>query len=175
MSAKQGNSQNRINPRRLTFYALLVAAAMVFSYIESLLPLYFIAPGVKIGLSNAVSLLLAAKKDYKGAFAVNLSRITLSNLLFGSPVAFAFAASGGMISLLAVCLLNKTGRFSVMGLSIAGGVLHNIAQLAVGGIIMGVSVVYYSPVLMVAGALSGGAVGAIDLLVLKKIKTNRPF
>ena len=110
MSAKQDNSPNRIDTKRLTLYALLVAAAMVFSYIESLVPLFFIAPGVKIGLANAVSLLLAAKGRYKGAFAVNISRILLSALLFGSAVSLAYM------------IIYKQRHYSVLSAPYTGGI-----------------------------------------------------
>ena len=175
MSAKQDNSPDRINVKRLCLYALFVAAGMVLSYLESLLPLHFIAPGVKIGLANAVSLLLAARGDIKGAAPVNISRILLSALLFGSAVSLAFALSGGVFSLLAVFLLIKTKKFSTVGVSIAGGVAHNAAQLGAAAVIMGGGILYYAPVLVVAGAVSGAAVGALDTLILKKIKTNRFF
>lgn len=175
MSAKQGNSRNKIDVKKLCVYALFTAAALVFSYVESILPLYFIAPGVKLGLSNAVSLLLAAKEDFKGAFAVNGARIMLSALLFGSPVSFAFAISGGIISLISVVLLKKTGLFSTVGISIAGGVVHNITQIAVAVLILGGGVLYYTPVLLITGALCGAAIGALDTLILKKVKTNGRF
>ena len=82
MPAEQGNSRNRIKAARLTRYALFCAICLIVGYIESLLPLSFIAPGVKIGFSNAVALSLLLSGDTKGAFAVNVARILLSALLF---------------------------------------------------------------------------------------------
>ena len=66
--------------KKVTLYGVLSAVCLVFSYIEILLPLTFIAPGVKIGLANGVALLLILKKDIKGALLVNIIRILLSNL-----------------------------------------------------------------------------------------------
>ncbi|MBR3144865.1 MAG: Gx transporter family protein [Clostridia bacterium] len=172
MSAKQSDSANRIDTKRLTLYALFTAAALIFSYIESLFPLAFIAPGVKLGLSNAVVLFLAVRKDYKGAFLVSIVRLLLSALLFGSFISFLFSFAGGMFSLLIICLLNKTGLFSAVGVSIAGGVAHNVAQLVVAYFIIKGAVWYYLPVLALSGALCGGLVGAVSLILLKKIKTN---
>ena len=149
MSAKQDNSPNRIDTKRLTLYALLVAAAMVFSYIESLVPLSFIAPGVKIGLANAVSLLLAAKGRYKGAFAVN-----------------------GIIALIVTVLLHKPKLFGIVGIRIAGAVTHNLVQLAAAVLLLGGGVLYYAPVLVVSGIVCGLALGALDFVIIKKIKTN---
>ena len=175
MSAKQSNSANKVDAKRLTVYALFTSAALIFSYIESLFPLAFIAPGVKLGLSNAVTLFLAVRHDYKGAFLVSIVRIILSALLFGSVVSFLFAFAGGMFSLLVICLLNKTKLFSAVGISIAGGVAHNAAQLIVAHFIIKGKVFYYFPVLALSGAVCGGLVGVLSLILLKKIKTNYKF
>lgn len=175
MSASQGSSRNKIDAKTLCRYALFTALCLIFSYIESLLPLSFIAPGVKLGLSNAVALLLAARKDYKGALLVNIARILLSALLFGSAVSLMFAISGGVCSLAVVCLLSLTDRFSAVGMSIAGGVIHNVVQCFCAMLILNTSVIFYMPVLIAAGAVSGSVIGVIDLLILKKIKTNGKF
>lgn len=175
MPASQGSSGNKVNVQKLCRYALLTAICLVFSYIESLLPLSFIAPGVKLGLSNAVALLLACRKDRTGALLVNTARILLSALLFGSPVSLMFAISGGLCSLVVVCVLSHFGCFSAVGLSVAGGVIHNTVQCFCAMLIMSSSVVFYLPVLIAAGAVSGGVTGAVALLILKKIKTNRLF
>lgn len=175
MSAEQSSSGNKINIKVLCRYAILTAVCLVFSYIESLVPLYFIAPGVKLGLSNAVALLLVCKNDIKGAFLVNVSRILLAALLFGSPVSLAFALSGGVVSLVFVSAFSKCRHLSAVGISIIGGVIHNAAQCLAASVFMSAGVYFYLPVLIAAGALSGGVIGALDLLILKKIKTNRFF
>ena len=155
--------------------ALLCAVCMIVGYIESLFELSFIAPGVKIGLSNAVACVLIFYGDIKGAFAVNISRILLSNLLFGSPVALVFALAGGILSLAAMAILSKSRWFSVVGVSIAGGALHNAAQCAVGMFVTGFGVIYYLPVLLISGMLCGAAVGTLSALVLKRIKKGEKY
>ncbi len=172
MPSEQGNGTNKVDTKRLCVYAMFTAACLVASYIESLLPLAFIAPGIKLGLSNSVALCLAFSGDKKGAFAVNTARILLSALLFGSAVSFVFAIAAGTASLLAVCFVSRFKSVSAAGGSVLGGVTHNIVQCAVAAAISGTGVFYYLPVLIAAGAVSGGAVGAVCLLVLKKIKTN---
>ena len=106
---------------------------------------------------------------------MNCARILLSALLFGSAISLVFALSGGVLSLAAVCLLGRTEKFSPVGLSVAGGVIHNAAQLAAAALIMGAGVLYYTPVLVLSGAVCGAAVGALDTVILKKIKTNQKF
>ncbi len=170
MSAKQGDSRNKI--RLLCLYALFSAVCLSLGYLESLVPLTFIAPGVKIGLANTVCLCLAVRGDIKGAFLVNCVRILLSNLLFGSVISLIFSLSAGMVSLGAVCLLRKIKAFSLVGISALSAVIHNLVQMAVACALVGVGVIYYLPVLLLSGLASGIAVGIISRIILKKVKTN---
>ena len=168
MPAEHGYNRNKV--KKLCLYAIFCAVCMVLSYVESLLDLSFIAPGVKIGLSNTIACVLIIYGDLKGAFAVNVSRILLSALIFGSFISLAFALSGGLASMAAMYLATKIKRFSVVGISIIGGVVHNTVQCSVGLIFTGRGVVYYLPVLLVLGIVSGAAVGIISNLVLTRIK-----
>lgn len=154
--------------KKITLYAMLAAICLVCGYIESLLSLSFIAPGIKLGLSNSIALLLVAKGDFKGAFSVNITRILLSALLFSTPFSLVFSLSGGIISLICVCLLYKTGKFSIIGISIAGGVIHNIVQLTVAYFLLGNAVLYYLPFLIISGGVSGAVIGFIARLVSSK-------
>lgn len=168
MSAKQGNTYNKVI--KLCVYAMLVAVCLVVGYIESLLELSFIAPCIKLGLSNAVACVLVFSGDIKGAVAVNVSRILLSALLFGSPVSLVFAFCGGALSLTLMVLLKGSKRLSVVGISAIGGIAHNTAQCIAGVFLVGVGVIYYLPVLLIAGVLCGAAVGVLSKLVLRRIR-----
>ncbi len=175
MPAKQGNSRDKLNIKVLTFYALMVALCLIIGYIESLVNLSFIAPGIKLGLSNSVCLLLVYKADIKGAFAVNISRILLSALLFGSPVSLVFSLCGGAASLMAVSVVSKSKNVSIIGASILGGTVHNVFQCLAAVVFVGVGVLYYLPVLLPIGAVCGGFTGVLAGLILKKVKTNGIF
>lgn len=170
MSAKQGHNRNQI--RRVCLYAILSAVCLSLGYLESLVPLTFIAPGVKIGLANTVCLILAAKMDIKGAFFVNTVRILLSGLLFGSIISLSFSLTAGVISLGSVCILRRLKVFSLIGVSTIAAVVHNLVQMAVAVCIMGVGSLYYLPVLIISGIFSGLVVGIISDIILKKVKTN---
>ncbi len=161
MSAKQGNGRNKINIKHITLYAMLVAVCLIVGYLENLLSisLLTVAPGVKIGLSNAVALMLIYSGDVKGAWAVNITRICLSALLFGSPITFLFSLSGGVASTLAATWLCKIKSVSCIGSSIAAGTLHNIFQLLAATAFVGVGVIYYLPILLVLGAVCGALCG----------------
>ncbi len=177
MFAKQGDSRNKINIKKLTLYSLLIALCLIIGYMENILSisLIAIAPGVKLGLSNAVVLTLVCSGDIKGAWAVNISRICLSALLFGSPVSFVLSLSGGIASTAISCALSRLKSVSEIGISIAGAVVHNVFQAVAAAVIVGFGVVYYVPFLLALGAFCGAFCGVLAKLVLKKVKTNKIF
>lgn len=158
--------------KKVSLYGLLACLCLIFGYLESLVSLSFIAPGVKLGLSNGIALLLFARRDYKGAFAVNTVRILLSTLLFGTPMQLLFSLAGGLGSLLVMALICRVKRLGLVGLSITGGVCHNLLQLAVALPLLGVGVLYYLPLLLLGGAVSGTLIGILATIILKKVKTN---
>lgn len=177
MSAKQGNCRNKINIKRITLYSLFVAVCLIIGYLESLLSISLIAvaPGIKIGLSNAIALTLICHGDIKGAWAVNITRICLSALLFGSPISFLFSLSGGVASTFTACVLSRFKTVSSIGISIAGGTVHNVFQCLAAIAFVGVGVIYYLPALLLCGALCGALCGVLVKLVLNKIKINGIF
>lgn len=177
MPAKQGNSRNKINIGQITVYALLVALCLIIGYLENFLAISFIAiaPGVKLGLSNAVALILIVFDDKRGAWAVNITRICLSALLFGSLVSFLLSLAGGAASTLTACILIKNKSISPIGISIACGVVHNVFQLLAAALLTGTGVVYYIPVLIVCGAVCGAVCGVLVKLVSAKINVNKMF
>lgn len=169
MPAKQGDNRNR-RIKQICIMGLLTALCMIFGYIETFIPLIAIAPGVKIGLSNAVALILIMCGDIKGAFFVNITRILLSALLFGSPFSLLFSAVAGVGSQIVSSLLYKTRVFSAVGISVAGAVTHNILQLAVALFIVGQGAIYYAPILLIGGAVSGVLVGIPCKIIIERLK-----
>ena len=168
MSSKQSDSGNRI--KSLTVYSLLCAFCIVCGYIEFLIPSTLIAPGVKIGLSNSVALMLIIKGDIKGAFAVNITRILLSALLFGSPFSLLFSFCAGVISTLVCAVLIKVPKLSPVGVSVIGAVCHNTVQLVVAGFVVGRGVWFYLPFLLLSGVICGTAIGFLGAGLTEKIK-----
>lgn len=158
--------------KKISLYGLFTALCLVFGFLESTISLSFIAPGIKLGLANGIALLLVAEGDIKGAFAVNTARILLSALLFSSPSSLIFSLPAGVLSILVMALLARSGRFGTVGFSIAGAVTHNLTQLAAAVLLFGGAVSVYLPVLLVSAAVSGTAIGWLGELILKKVKTN---
>lgn len=147
--------------KRVAYSAMLTALAMIFSYIETLIPFSFGVPGIKIGLANLVVLLGLYFLKPLQTMAVSVLRIVLTSFLFGNMASLFYSLAGGLLSFLVMLLLIKKCKgFSTVGISIAGGVSHNIGQLAVAAyVLQSTSVLYYLPVLMIAGLLSGMLIG----------------
>ena len=156
--------------KKVALYGILTSLALIFGYIESLFSLSFIAPGIKLGLANSVALLLLCFKDFKGALLVNITRILLSALLFSTPFSLVFSLTAGIISVVIMGLLSGIKSVSPIGFSIAGAAVHNLVQLTVASIIFGRAVWYYLPFLLVSALISGGIIGALSLIIFKRIK-----
>ena len=156
--------------KKVALYGILTGLALIFGYIESLFSLSFIAPGIKLGLANSVALLLLCFKDFKGALLVNITRILLSALLFSTPFSLVFSLTAGIISVVIMKLLSGIKSVSVVGFSIAGAAVHNLVQLTVASLIFGRAVWYYLPFLLVSALISGGIIGALSLIIFKRIK-----
>ncbi|MCQ2448924.1 MAG: Gx transporter family protein [Clostridia bacterium] len=155
--------------KRICTLSLLCALCMALSYLESLLPFAFIAPGVRLGLANAAALLLLQAGDVKGAFAVNIARILLSALLFGTVMSLSFSLAGGIASLIVMSLLRNAKSISPIGFSVAGGAVHNLFQLGVACCWIGQGVLFYLPILLLCGAVSGALIGFCAVLLSKRI------
>ncbi len=154
--------------KKLCVYAVLTAAALVFGYVELLFPLDFIAPGMKLGIANAVALYLICRGRRLGAFAVNTARILLGGLLFATPFSLLFSATAGFAAVGAMCLASKSRRLGVVGISAVGSLVHNLTQLAVAVLTVGGGVWFYLPFLLLAGTAAGVLIGFLTYFILQK-------
>lgn len=155
--------------QKTAFVGLATAFAMVFSYIEAILPpIWSAVPGIKVGLPNIVIIVLLYKLSFKYATLVSLVRIALSALLFGTVVSLVYSLSGAILSLIIMFLLKKTNMFSIIGVSIAGGVFHNLGQILAAIIVMQtIEIGYYMIVLSISGIIAGVFVGVLGAACLK--------
>ena len=148
---------------------LLICLGMILSYVETLIVLVPSVPGIKIGLSNALVILLLYTYGMGYCILYQLCRIVLTSLLFGNVFACLFSLAGAGYSLLIMYICKKIRFIDVSANSIIGGIAHNMAQLAVAAVLIHhASVWYYFPVLLLAGALSGYAVGMIGTIILRR-------
>ena len=128
---------------RVAFFGVFVALALIFSYVESLIPIQIGIPGVKLGLANLIIVIALYKMSLKEAYLLSVTRVVLSGFIFGNLFSILYSLAGGLLSLSVMALLKKHGDFSVIGISIAGGVSHNIGQLAIAMVVVETfSVVY---------------------------------
>lgn len=162
--------------KKIALFGMMVALAFTFSYFESLIPLDFVVPGVKLGLANLVVVIALYLMKPGEAFSIAIIRIFLAGLTFGNVYSIAYSLCGGILSFLVMYLVRKT-KLSVIGVSMLGGICHNIGQIIVAAIVMGTSrIAYYLPVLLVAGLITGLLLGVISKLVIErfeKIKRNK--
>ena len=158
--------------RVLTTAAISVSCAMILSYIEFLLPPIFSAvPGIKVGLANIVIIFLLYRASPALAITVSLVRVSLSSLLFGSILVFAYSFAGAILSFLVMLVAKKIDIFSEVGVSILGAVFHNLGQIAVAVILLGTKeIAYYMIPLTVSGILAGIFVGIVSALCIKRIR-----
>ena len=156
---------------RTAYFGVFTALALIFSYIETLIPFHFGIPGIKLGLANLLIVIFLYKRNAKEALLLSVVRIVLAGFMFGSLFSILYSLAGGLLSLFVMNLLKNSGKFSVMGVSIAGGVSHNLGQLVVAmAAVETYRVGYYFPVLLVAGMLTGLLIGMIANEVLKRLK-----
>lgn len=147
---------------------------MILAYLESLLPLNIGIPGVKLGLPNLVVVMLLYYYGCKEALFVNFMRILLSGFLFGSLFSILYALAGALCSFLAMLLLRRCGKFSVIGVSIGGGVFHNIGQLLIAVFVVETfAPLLYVPFLLISGAITGFLIGLVTMRVQSYLIRNK--
>ena len=153
----------------IAFAAVFTALGLILGYIDQMIPLPVHVPGVKIGIANIVTVVTLILKGPVFATFVLFVRVLLSSVLFGSPVSFIYSISGAVVSLSGMWLLNRFG-FSVYGISVAGAVLHNAAQITVALIMVGSGyMLYYLPVLTISGVIAGLAVGFLSKMLISRL------
>ena len=156
--------------QKLTVMALTTTIALVLSFIESQIPAFVAVPGVKMGLANIAIVYALYRLGWKEAALISLIRVVLVSLLFGSAASFLYSLAGAVLSLLGMALLKKTGKFTEIVVSVAGGVLHNIGQIAMASIILETDALrYYLPFLLVSGILAGVVIGLISGILIRRI------
>lgn len=158
--------------KKITISALMAALALIFSYIEVIIPFNPGIPGIKLGIANLVIIITLYYLGSKYAFTVNLVRVLIAGLLFTGFFGAAYSLAGALLSFAVMIFLKRTKLFSVVGISMAGGVAHNLGQLLVAAfLIANTKVFLYFPVLIFSGMISGAAIGVLSYLILKRLPT----
>ncbi len=156
---------------KLTMLSLCTALAMIFSFVESQIPTMLL-PGMKLGLPNIAIVFVLYRVGWKEAYAVNLIRIVLTSLLFGSVLSLAYSLVGGMLSLTVMVLMKNFTKFSSVSISVTGGVFHNIGQVTVAYFVTDTPQLftYYLPMLLVSGTVAGVVIGVVAGIAVKRLE-----
>ena len=167
--SSQAKSQGQ-STRRLAFGAMFTALALIFSYVEFLIPLPVPVPGIKLGLANLVIIIAIYRMGFKYAFTINCVRIIASGLLFSGVFGMLYSFAGGILSLVVMYILYRTKLFSMVGVSMAGGVMHNLGQLLTACLIVSnIRLMSYFAVLLVSGLISGILIGIVAYQIEKRL------
>lgn len=147
---------------KLALYGLLTALALILSYVEAQFPSFFAVPGMKLGLTNIVVLMALYCMGAGSALAINFMRIILVSVLFGNGVSFWYSLAGGLLSGAVMIALKRSGRFSLLAVSIAGGVTHNVGQILAAMVLLRTAALgWYLLLLWFTGLVSGAVIGLI--------------
>jgi heptaprenyl diphosphate synthase len=162
---------NREQIKKLSLLSLLTAAAMILSYVEAVLPPVFASvPGIKMGLPNIIVIFILYRMGAVSAIAVSFVRIFLTALLFGSPMSFIYSLAGAVFSLAVMMILKKADFLSAIGVSVAGGVFHNLGQILMAMLLLETAAIgYYMIVLAVTGTIAGIFVGLCGAFLMQRI------
>ena len=173
MMQSQANSlRKKSSASTVAHIALMASLALIFSYVEAIIPYNPGIPGVKLGIANIVTVIALYKYGWKDAAAVSVIRIVIAGLLFNGMFGMLYALAGALVSFIGMAVLKRTQVFSVAGVSMAGGVLHNLGQLLVAAaLIEDLRIFFYFPVLLFSGIISGIAIGIAATMVLKILKS----
>ncbi|HJD25587.1 MAG TPA: Gx transporter family protein [Candidatus Blautia intestinipullorum] len=156
--------------KKTAYLGVFAAVAIIFGYVESLFPFFAGIPGIKLGLANLAVLFILEKYTWKEAALVSAVRILVIGFLFGNMFSILYSLAGAALSLAVMTLMKKRAGFSILGVSVSGGVSHNIGQLIIAALIVeNTAFLYYAPVLIISGVITGLLIGLLTREVLKRI------
>ncbi|MDO4803240.1 MAG: Gx transporter family protein [Lachnospiraceae bacterium] len=154
----------------LSYLGFFLALAVIFGYVESLVPVPIPIPGIKLGLPNLVITAILYAYSFKAALIITIVRVFIIGFLFGNLFSIMYGLCGAILSLLFMALAKRTGMFRIAGVSALGGVMHNVGQcLMAFATVRGFPIMWYLPILMLAGLAAGILTGIADALIIPRI------
>ena len=161
--------KQKISAKTVALLAMMIALALVFSYVETLIPINFGIPGVKLGLANLVIVAALYLIGGKEAFLVSVVRIF--GFMFGNLASIMYSLAGGLLSLAVMLILKKTDKLSILAVSVLGGICHNIGQLIVAILVVeNLKLIFYVPVLLISGFVTGLLIGIVSRVILPAVR-----
>ncbi len=163
--------KKKLSTKTVALLAMMIAIALIFSYVEALIPISFGIPGIKLGLANLAIVAALYLLGGKQAVFISVVRIILSGFLFANMASILYSLAGGLLSIAVMILLKKTGKVPIVTVSVIGGICHNVGQLIIAMLVVeNASLAFYLPVLLIAGFLTGLLIGIVSHLVLPSIR-----
>ena len=152
--------------QKTAYLGLFSAVAIILGYVESLVPVFAGIPGIKLGV-----LFILKKYSFREAALVSLVRILVIGFMFGNLFSILYSLAGAALSMTVMTIMLEKTSFSLIGVSVAGGVSHNIGQLVIAMLILHSSSVFlYAPALLVAGVAAGIVIGELTSEILKRVR-----
>lgn len=154
--------------KKFAILSIMIGLSLVLSYVDSLIPIVVTIPGIKLGLANIATIYVLYRLGIKEAIIVSILRVFLSALLFGTVVTLSYSIVGATLSLVIMIVFKRISSLHMITISILGAVMHNMGQIGVAMFIMSTKeIIYYLPILVITGVISGIGVGLLAILVLK--------
>lgn len=158
---------------RTAYLGSCLALALICSYVETLIPLPIGIPGVKLGLTNIVIVVVLFMSSWRAALLVSLARVLLAGFFFGNLYSILYSLAGAALSLFVMVLVKKTNRLHLISVSAAGGIAHNVGQFLVAAVVVeNYRILYYLPVLFLVGMATGVLIGVVATETLKRLPNN---
>ena len=157
--------------RKTAYLGLFAAVAIIFGYVESLVPVFTGIPGIKLGLANLAVLFILDRYSVKEAALVSVVRILVIGFMFGNLASIMYSLAGGLLSLAVMLILKKTDKLSILAVSVLGGICHNIGQLIVAILVVeNLKLIFYVPVLLISGFVTGLLIGIVSRVILPAVR-----
>ena len=161
--------------KKAAYLGLLCAAGILLGYVETLIPFFFGIPGMKLGLPNLAVVMVLYLYSWRESLAVYLVRILVIGFLFGNVFSISFSMAGGLISLLSMALVKRSGKLDVTGVSMTGGVAHNAGQILVAmAVTENILVGYIFFPLVLSGLITGMLIGILGGELVKRMRRAVP-
>lgn len=162
----------QLQTKKIAYLGSFLVLSLIFSYVESQIPVFLTVPGVKLGIANTITVIILYMFGLKEALTVGILRVIISGLLFANLFSICYGLLGCILSILMMCVIKKLGMFSMVSVSFGGGIMHNVGQLLMAVMIMEqVKILYYAPILILFGGISGALTGILCSIIYKRLET----
>ncbi len=160
-----------MSSRRIATDGLLLALALILSFIDSMIPMPIPVAGIKLGLANLAVIYALYTMGEGDAVIISIARVLLSGLMFAGMSGILYSLAGAALSLAVMCLMYRFTDYHIIPVSVCGSLAHIAGQLMVAAAMTSISIVtYYAPLLLVSAFIAGTVIGMLSLLLLRAVK-----